>query len=482
MSNQEFIKKIGEIAKADMIANGILASVTIAQAILESGYGTTDLATKASNYFGMKCNLSGNTWASAWDGVSKYTKKTAEQKTDGTVYYVTADFRKYLDMDTSVRDHSLYLLGARNDSKARYEGLKGEKDYKTAIQIIKDGGYATDINYVSKVCNIIERYNLTQYDVVEEVDTVKINKNTNFGTHNTSPRSGAIKYIVIHYVGATGDAKANVNYYNQRSTTSASADFFVGHAGDIWQYNPDPKSRYCWAVGGKKQSSKGGSLYGVATNANCISIEMCVKTKGGKGANSPDWYFTDATIEATIELTKYLMNLYDIPASRVIRHFDVNGKYCPGVVGWNSASGSESAWTSFKSKLSGGSTTKEETTTEMYRVRKSWADAKSQIGAYKVLANAKAMADKNPGYEVYDSAGKCVYSPKGSGDGTPFMVRVKIKDLNIRKGPGYKTYKSVGYCPVGTYTIVETKVAEGYTWGRLKSGVGWIALEYTERV
>ena len=63
-----------------------------------------------------------------------------------------------------------------------------------------------------------------------------------------------------------------------------------------------------------------------------------------------------------------------------------------------------------------------------------------------------------------------------------FMVRVKIKNLNIRKGPGYKTYARVGYCPVGTYTIVETKVAEGYTWGRLKSGAGWIALEYTERV
>ena len=64
---------------------------------------------------------------------------------------------------------------------------------------------------------------------------------------------------------------------------------------------------------------------------------------------------------------------------------------------------------------------------------------------------------------------------------TPFKVRVKIDDLNIRKGPGYKKYKTVGVCPVGTYTITETKVAEGFTWGRLKSGKGWIALEYTER-
>ena len=75
---------------------------------------------------------------------------------------------------------------------------------------------------------------------------MNINKNTNFGTHNTSKRSGSIKYLVIHYVGATGDAKANINYYNQKTSRSASADFYVGHSGDIWQYNPDPKIRYCW--------------------------------------------------------------------------------------------------------------------------------------------------------------------------------------------------------------------------------------------
>jgi N-acetylmuramoyl-L-alanine amidase CwlA len=174
------------------------------------------------------------------------------------------------------------------------------------------------------------------------------------------------------------------------------------------------------------------------------------------------------------------MSLYNIPASRVIRHFDVNGKYCPGVVGWNSATGSESAWNEFKRRLSGGSTPKEETAVELYRVRKSWVDAKSQIGAYKNLNYARAIANVNRGYKVYNTAGKCVYSPTGAD--TPFKVEVKIKDLNIRKGPGYKTYKAVGFCPVGIYTIVETKVAEGYTWGRLKSGAGWIALEYAKRL
>ena len=193
---------------------------------------------------------------------------------------------------------------------------------------------------------------------------MKINKNPNFNTHNTSKRYKEIEYICIHYVGATGDAKANINYYNQRNVNNASADFFVGHGGDIWQYNPDPEARYCWAVGGKKQTCYGGTFHGKACNANSISIEMCVKNKGNTMPNHRDWYFTDETIAATIELTKYLMKLYNVPADKVIRHYDVTGKFCPGVVGWNPQSGSEAAWLDFKKKIGSGTTSKVTTTTK----------------------------------------------------------------------------------------------------------------------
>lgn len=177
---------------------------------------------------------------------------------------------------------------------------------------------------------------------------MNINQNTNFGTHNTSVRPCKIEYIVIHYVGATGDAKANINYYNQRTTTNASADFYVGFAGDIWQYNPDPVSRYCWAVGGKKLSTGGGSLYGIAKNVNCISIEMCVRNKGSQGADSKDWYFEDATVRSAIELTRELMKRYNIPIDRVIRHYDVTGKICPNPYVYNHTN---HTWNAFKVAL-----------------------------------------------------------------------------------------------------------------------------------
>lgn len=63
----------------------------------------------------------------------------------------------------------------------------------------------------------------------------------------------------------------------------------------------------------------------------------------------------------------------------------------------------------------------------------------------------------------------------------PFIVKVTISNLNIRKGAGL-SYGKNGVCPKGLYTIVETKTKDGYEWGKLKSGVGWIALKYTERI
>ena len=144
--------------------SGILPSVTAAQWVLESGYCTTDLARQAQNCFGMKCELSGNNWKSVWDGSSRYGKLTEEQDRQGNSYRVWAEFRKYPCIEDSIRDHSLYLLGAKNGSRMRYAGLTKAKDYRSAIRIIKDGGYATDVRYVDKICDIIRRYGLDRYD------------------------------------------------------------------------------------------------------------------------------------------------------------------------------------------------------------------------------------------------------------------------------------------------------------------------------
>lgn len=165
LSEADVIAKVGPLFTADQKKNGILASVSLAQFILESGYGKSELAQNANNCFGMKKSLSGNTWGgSSWDDSSIYTKQTKEQNADGSYTTITTDFRKYKNAEDSIADHSAYLLGAKNGSALRYDGLKGCTDYRKAAQLIKNGGYATSLTYVDKLCEIIERWNLTQYD------------------------------------------------------------------------------------------------------------------------------------------------------------------------------------------------------------------------------------------------------------------------------------------------------------------------------
>ena len=118
-------------------------------------------------------------------------------------------------------------------------------------------------------------------------------------------------------------------------------------------------------------------------------------------------------------------------------------------------------------------------------MRKSWADAKSQKGAYKILDNAKKCADQNPGYKVFDADGKVVYEPKTADPAVkvPFLVKVSISDLNIRKGPG-TDFGRVRFIEPGVFTIMEVRSGKGSSagWGRLKSGIGWISLDFVRRI
>lgn len=270
MTKQEFIDKISACAVSDMRAGGILASVTIAQAILESGFGTSELAVNANNYFGMKCSLSGNTWDSVWNGIDKYTKTTKEQDENGVEYTVKADFRKYHSMDESVADHSRYLIGAKNGSALRYSGVVGEKDPRKTIQIIKDGGYATDKKYVDKVMSIITQYDLTQYDVKEESKMgIEIRKDISA----TSPcnKTGVeitVKGIMLHSVGCP-QPKPEVFANTWKTSTSACVHAVTGVDPYVIQCLPTFPERKKARKGWHGASGKNGSV-----NNTHLSLEM----------------------------------------------------------------------------------------------------------------------------------------------------------------------------------------------------------------
>lgn len=143
-------------------------------------------------------------------------------------------------------------------------------------------------------------------------------------------------YIVVHYVGAVSTAKNNADYY-AREKLQASAHYFVDETS-IWQSVLD--SDKAWHCGGGLQGTNGHSFYGKCTNSNSIGIEMCCKkTADGK------WYFEEETIKNTVDLIKYLMEKYDVPIDRVIRHYDVTGKNCPAPYV------DENEWSKFKERI-----------------------------------------------------------------------------------------------------------------------------------
>lgn len=163
--------------------------------------------------------------------------------------------------------------------------------------------------------------------------------NGHISTHITFCIGRPLKYIAIHYTaGSTSRKGAALSTRNVFISRSASADFVVDDE-QIVQINPDIRNYYCWSVGDKKNPySGGGRLYGVATNKNTISIEVCSFLRAGTTAAVPNhegWHFSDKALDNTLRLVRHLMKTYNIAKSNVVRHYDVSGKLCPGIIGWN---------------------------------------------------------------------------------------------------------------------------------------------------
>ena len=413
---------------------------------------------------------------------------------------------------------------------------------------------------------------------------------------------GRIKYIVIHYVGALGGAKANCQYCAGQYI-GASAHFFVGFDGEIWQ--AVEVEDIAWHCGAKSYK------HADCRNSNSIGIEMCVRKRNtaSQSATDKDWYFEDATVAAAAELTRYLMEKYNVPASNVIRHYDVTGKVCPNPYVYNCT---QHVWDEFKQLISipddlcsmvrnnniekaiwdylagrglnayavagimgnlyaesglnscnlqnsynkSLNMTDAEYTAAVdngsynnfvndkagyglaqwtYYTRKQalfdfakeagvsignldmqlahlWRELqgyKSVIATLKAATSVRAASDAMLlGYEKPADQSEAmqkkraeygeVYYKKYAGTqpetvpqekpqtaaGVPFKVKVEILDLNIRTGAGTEYAKTGEKTGKGVFTITEVKEGKGSTagWGKLKSGAGWISLDFATRL
>lgn len=178
MTNTEFITRVARIARGDA---RVLPSLTIAQAILESGWGRSGLTVRANALFGIKATKS-------WKG-KVYSANTKECYNGIDFVDEVAVFRAYDSWEDSVADHTKFLC----DNK-RYKAVIGETDYKKACKAIKAAGYATDPGYAEKLIQLIEKYKLYEYDgVLTNDDRVSPDDSGNVITHSVKSSDNMTK-------------------------------------------------------------------------------------------------------------------------------------------------------------------------------------------------------------------------------------------------------------------------------------------------
>ena len=321
-----------------------------------------------------------------------------------------------------------------------------------------------------------------------------------------------IKYCVIHYTSNDGDTDENNGKYFKNNVVYASAHYFVD-SNSITQSVEDNVVAY--SVGGGRQSSKGGKYFNKCINSNSISIELCDDNRNGVV------YPSAKTIENAIELATYLCKKYKInPETNLIRHFDVNGKSCPAY--WTN----DEKWKKeFKNKViakyKGTATaTINKTANKITKFKEYLVVISSPDGVanmrQKPDASSKFMGSLKNGNTKYTVIGesngwvklkngnwinkklvkkasevqataklvavgkKATTTAKKTTTGQTYKITADV--LNVREGAGtqYKVKTTIKKNEV--YTIIETKKVGKSTWGKLKSGAGWINLSYAKKI
>lgn len=316
----------------------------------------------------------------------------------------------------------------------------------------------------------------------------------NYTTRNDCYKIGqkiAVKGLMLHSIGTPQpSASVLVNNYNQPGVSACVHAFIDGHTGDVTQTLPwNYRGWHC-----------GSGSNGSANNTH-IGVEMCepgtIRYTGGASFvdNNPTATkrVVVRTYNAAVELFAYLCKKYDLNPTKdgvIISHSEGHKRGIASNHGdvehlWNKfgltmdqfrkdvKAAMKGETTSGGSGSSSGSGSK-----QLYRIRKSWKNAKSQIGAYESLANAKKAC--KPGYTVYDKDGKAVYSKPESK--FPYKVKIIARELIVREKADKQSKEATRVKNGEVFTITDEKKADGVTFGKLKSGAGWINLKYAKKV
>ena len=474
MSKQAFIEQIAAFVKKYAPSYGIkVYSPIIAQAILESAYGTSELAVNACNYFGLKYRE-----GRCKTCIGIYDKVGSEQNKDGSYTSSAMKWCKFEDMENGVIGYFDFT------NISNYSNLKGVTDPRKYLENIKADGYATSLDYVDNLMAVIKNWSLTDYDEKEEKDMSNspLVSYTKLSPNHSGQRTHSIDRITPHCVVGQLSAESICGCFTSTSR-QASCNYGIGTDGKIALCVEEKNRSWCSSSNANDQravtiecASDLKEPYAMNDKVYASLVNLCVDICKRNGKKKLLWLGDkNKTLDYSPKSDEMVLTVHRWFAN----------KSCPG--NWlYSRLGNLAAEVTKKLGGTSGTTPSTPAKETLYRVRKTWADSKSQLGAYKVLDNAKKKVDENPGYSVFDESGKVVYSGKTSTPAQtfkPYLVKVTTSVLNIRKGAGTNYGTNGAIRDMGVYTIVAEANGQGATkWGKLKSGAGWISLDYTKKV
>ena len=425
MGNADFIAFVATVAAGDWVKRKImLPSVVIAQAILESGWGTSELAKNANALFGIKKN--------GWTGKT-YIKDATEQKKDGS-YHVKkgTEWRAYDSWEESILDHNDYIATREKSGKLLYAAIIGNTDYKAVCQLLKDCGYATSLTYPEKLINLIEQYNLTQYDTTEKGSvTMKIVIDAGHGLNTQGKR--CLKSI---------DSKQTREWSLNDRIADKLQKLLAGYNCEVLRVDDTTgKKDVILEDRVKKANNWGADIY--------ISIHHNAGLNGRSGGGMQVYYCSSKE-----ERKEQAKALYEAVVA------------CTGLVG-NRAD----------KVINYGFYVIKNTTMPAFLLENGFMDSTTDTPIILTEAHADKTVQGLLAFLVNTFG---LEKKKEEPKKTSFKVKVIVDELNIRAGAGTK-HKKVGcITDHGVYTIVETS---GH-WGKLKSGAGWISIldEYVKEV
>lgn len=298
--------------------------------------------------------------------------------------------------------------------------------------------------------------------------------------NKNSPRNKPIDRISIHCFVGQVTAKRGCEVF-QPTSKKASCNYVVGYDGSIGLCVDEGDRSWCTSSAANdhravtiETASDNKDPYAVTDKAYAALLDLVedICRRNGKtkllwlGDKDKTLAFKPAADEMVLTVHRWFAKKACPGQYLLDRHPEIAAEVTRRLGGGSQTSGSGTA----------------QATDNLYRVRKTWADAKSQVGAYKSMTNAKRAVDSHPGYAAFDGTGKQVY-PELESSFEPYQVQVTTANLRIRTGPGTNYAATGGFTGAGVFTIVEESPGTGSTagWGKLKSGAGWISLDYATK-